>query len=212
MSACACGCYDTQFNAKQAAGDLKRYRKRGPNKTTRLLVDALRLEGVERASVLDIGGGVGAVHHELLAGGAETAVHVDASAPYIRAAKEESARRGHTGRVHFVYGDFVALAPEIASADVVTLDRVICCYPDMERLVAASASRAGRLYGAVFPRETALIKILIWLENLYLRVRGSAFRGYLHSPAAIDAVLRAHGLKRRSVQRTLAWEVAVYSR
>jgi hypothetical protein len=53
---------------------------------------------------------------------------------------------------------------------------------------------------------------VIWLENLYLRVRGSAFRGYLHSPAAIDAVLRAHGLKRRSVQRTVAWEVAVYLR
>jgi SAM-dependent methyltransferase len=212
MSGCACGCYDTQFNEKQARGDLKRYRKKGPKKTTRLLLDALRSEGVEAASVVDIGGGIGAVHHELLAAGAETAVQVDASAPYIRAAKEESARRGHIERVRFVCGDFVALAPEIASADVVTLDRVICCYPDMERLVAASASRARRLYGAVFPRETALIKIGIWLENLYLRVRSRAFRGYLHPPAAIDAALRAQGLTRRSVQRTIAWEIVVYAR
>jgi magnesium-protoporphyrin O-methyltransferase len=177
-----------------------------------MLVEALRSEGIERASVVDIGGGVGAVHHELLGAGAATAVQVDASASYINAAKEEAARQGHAERVQFVYGDFVALAPEIPSADIVTLDRVICCYPDMERLVATSASRTRRLYGAVFPRDNALIRILIRVANLYLRLRGSAFRGYLHPPMAIDAVLRAHELERKSVRRTIAWEVAVYSK
>jgi SAM-dependent methyltransferase len=212
MSCRDCGCYDTLFDDKHAAKDLKRYRRKGPDKTTRLLLGALKAEGVEGLTVLDVGGGVGAVHHELLTAGAETAVHVDAAAPYLEAAKEETARRGHAARVRFLRGDFVALAAEIAPADVVTLDRVICCYPDMEQLVAASASRARRLYGAVFPRETWLLRALVPAGNLFQRVRGSAFRGYLHPTRAIDAAVRREGLRPRSVRDTIVWRVAVYSR
>src|SRR5215207_1731823 len=111
MSCCECGCYDTTFDDKQAAKDLKRYRRKGPDKTTRLLLHALRAEGVEGLTVLDVGGGVGAVHHELLTAGAQTAMHVDAAAPYLEAAQEEAARRGHAERVRFLHGDFVVLAP-----------------------------------------------------------------------------------------------------
>ncbi|MGZ8690915.1 MAG: class I SAM-dependent methyltransferase, partial [Aeromicrobium sp.] len=45
-------------------------------------------------TVLDIGGGVGAVHHELLHSGAATAVDVDASRAYIAVAREEAERQG----------------------------------------------------------------------------------------------------------------------
>jgi hypothetical protein len=54
----------------------------------------------------------------------------------------------------FQYGDFVALAPALSAADVVTLDRVICCYDDMPALVGRSAALAERLYGVVYPRDT----------------------------------------------------------
>jgi magnesium-protoporphyrin O-methyltransferase len=114
--------------------------------------------------------------------------------------------------VRFLHGDFVALAPEIAPADIVTLDRVICCYPDMERLVAASASRARRLYGAVFPRESWLLKLAFTAGNLLRRLRGSAFRTYLHSTGAIDSAVQRQGLRQRSVRDTFLWRVAVYAR
>ena len=212
MNCCQREGYETQFNDRQAAKDLKRYRKKGPDKTTRLLLDALRAEGVRGASLLDVGGGVGVVHHELLTSEAQSAVHVDAAAPYLRAAEAEAARRGHAGRVRFLHGDFVALAPDIAPADVVALDRVICCYPDMERLVEASASRARRLYGAVFPRERWLLKVAFAVGNFARRVRGSAFRTYLHPIRAIDSGVRRQGLTPRSVRDTFVWRVAVYSR
>ena len=77
---------------------------------------------------------------------------MEASAAYLAAAREETARRGHTDRLKAHHGDFVALAPEIPSADIVTLDRVICCYRDMPALVAQSAARARKLYGVVYPR------------------------------------------------------------
>lgn len=212
MCACQCKDYDTLFGEAHAAKDLKRYRAKGPDKTTRMLIDALRRLGVQGASILDIGAGIGVVHHELLSLGAQSATHVDATAAHIRAAEEESARRGHDGRVVFLQGDFVALERDIPSADVVTLDRVICCYPEMELLVSASAAKARRLYGAVYPRERLLAKAVMALENSYRRLRGNAFRSYVHSHRAIEAALGKQGLKRQWESGTFFWRVAVYAR
>jgi len=212
MNCCQCEGYESLFGDKHATKDLKRYRRNGPDKTTRLLLDALEAEGVKGATILDIGGGIGVVHHELLDAGAERAIHVDATSANIRTARSEAARRGHDGRVTFVQGDFVARAPEIQAADVVTLDRVICCYPDMEQLVSASASRARRLYGAVFPRERVMTKALLAVENFFRRIRGNAFRSFVHPVAAIDSAVRRQGLELRSVRETFVWRVAVYSR
>jgi len=209
---CCTHCYDQQFDDVQARRDLKRFRKRGPAAATRTLLDALRSFGLADATLLDIGGGIGAIHHELLAAGVHSAVHADASAAYIAAAKEESTRRGHTNRVTFVHGDFVALAPTIPPATVVTLDRVICCYADMEAMVAASASHAQRLYGAVYPRERWYVRLALRGVNAFSRLRRSAFRVYLHPPAAIDAAIARQGLTRRVCLDTFIWRVAVYER
>ena len=128
------------------------------------------------------------------------------------AAREEAERRGHGPRVEFVHGDFIDLASGIPAADVVTLDRVICCYPDMERLVGLSAQKARRLYGAVYPRDVRWIHIAIRVINLVQRIKRSPFRVFLHSPAAIDGVLRIAGLERHTVRRTPGWEVVIYGR
>ena len=212
MSCRGCEGYQEQFGEKHAAQDVRRYHRQGPRKTTRLLIDVLKREGVQGASLLDVGAGIGIVHHELLAAGASTAIHVDASVANIRAAEAETARQNHAGRVSFLRGDFVALAPEIAPADVVTLDRVICCYPDMQELVAASASHANRLYGAVFPRDRWFFRGFMAIANLLRRLRGSDFRSYVHSVSAIDAAVERQGLRPRSVADTFVWRVAVYSR
>lgn len=212
MSCCSHECFESTFDERHAATQLKGYRRSGPNRTTRMLLDAIRGGETRDASVLDVGAGIGIVHHELLASGARSAVHVDAAMPHMRVAREEAARRGHAERVTFVHGDFVALAHEISTADIVTLDRVICCYPDMERLVAASASKARRLYGAVFPRERWFIKVMLAVENFARRVRGNPFRAYVHSTTAIDAAVQRQGLTPRSVRDTFLWRVAVYAR
>jgi magnesium-protoporphyrin O-methyltransferase len=209
---CCTRCYDEQFDDAQARHDLKRFRKHGPAAATRKLLSALRSLGLDDATLLDIGGGIGAVHHELLDAGAQSAVHADASAPFIAVAKEEARRRGHADRVTFVHGDFVALAPAIAAATVVTLDRVICCYADMEAMVAASASHAQRLYGAVYPRERWYIRLVLSCINAFNRIRRRAFRVYLHSPAAIDAAIARQGLIRRTCEDTFIWRAAVYER
>jgi magnesium-protoporphyrin O-methyltransferase len=212
LSCCVPAQYETVFSEKRAKKDLERYRKKGPDKTTRLLLEALKKSGGAQGTVLDIGAGIGVEHHELLAAGAQSAVHVEATAPSLRAARDESTRRGHADRVRFLQGDFVALAKDIEAADVVILNRVICCYPDMKELVMQSAAKTRRFYAASFPRETLLPKLGVACANLFFRIQRNAFRTYLHSPAEIDALLRRAGLELRSLHDMLMWRVVVYER
>lgn len=212
MSCTKCCGIEAQFNRKVAAGDLRKYRKRGPMRTAQLLIDALEAEGIEGLTLLDIGGGVGAMQHGLLKAGVQSATGVDASAAYLDAAAEETDRLGHADRVRHRHGDFVAVAASVEPADVVTLDRVICCYPDMQALVALSAERAQRLYGVVYPRRTWWTRLDFALLNLIHRLRRSPFRAFLHRPDAVDALIREKGLTRRFYATTLMWQVVVYRR
>jgi 2-polyprenyl-3-methyl-5-hydroxy-6-metoxy-1,4-benzoquinol methylase len=213
MTCCAhcCG-IEREFDHRTAARDLKRYRRRGPLPTTRMLLSALERQGIGGASVLDVGGGVGAIHHELLRRGAARATHVDASSSYLAVAGEEARRQGHAGRVEFIHGDFVERAPQLEPADVVTLDRVICCYPDMHRLVGLSAERARRLYGVVFPRESWWMRPLFPMANGWFRLQRCPFRVFQHATDAVEEVVREAGLRRVSRQLTPIWQVVVYAR
>ena len=216
MSCSQCTGIQDQFDDAVVRKKLRQFRRRGPDRTTRLLIDALRdaLEAsdVQGGVLLDIGGGIGAIHHALLDGRLARAVHVDASSAQIAAAREETARQGHSASVEFVAGDFVALAEGLPTADVVTLDRVICCFDDMEGLVSRSARKAGRFYGAVFPRDVRWMRIGIAAINLIQRLKRTTFRVFLHDPAAIDRALRAAGLSPRAMRETLGWRVVVYAR
>jgi hypothetical protein len=201
------------YDKKMAAADLRRYRKKGPNPWTRALVEALKAEGVQGTTLLDIGGGIGAVQHELLAAGAVSATSVDASSAYLDAAREESDRRGLSGRVTYHHGDFVELAPSVPPADIVTLERVLNVYPDWERLVALSAERARRLYGIVIPRNTPFVRFVIWVINLMLRLKQKRIRAAVVPIDAIDRVLGAMRFRRHSLTRVgPAWQVAIYRR
>src|SRR4051794_11839673 len=148
---CGCACaVGNEFGESSARSDLDEYRRHGPDQTTAWLIEGLRGGpggSVAGLSVLDIGAGVGAVHLQLIESGAAAAVDVDGSPAYVAAALAEAQRRGVADRVRHVTGDFVEVAPQLDPADLVALDRVVCCYPDMEALVASSVARARRRIG-----------------------------------------------------------------
>lgn len=212
MNCCQCQGIEIEFDAKRAAKELESYRRQGPGRTTRMLIDALKAEGLSSMTLLDVGGGVGAIQHELLSAGLSSVTNVDASRAYIEAAREEAGRQGHTDRISFQCGDFVDLAPDIPPADIVTLDRVICCYPDMQALVGLSSARARKYYGAVYPRDTWWLKIGFAVIDLFLRIRRDPFRIFLHPTEAVDAVVRRNGLVQRFYRKTALWQVVVYAR
>lgn len=212
MNCCQCQGIETYFNRKCVAKDLKRYRKKGPDETTRILIDALKAEGIEGMTLLDIGGGVGPIQHELLKAGASEAISVEASKAYIEAATEEAERQGHGDRVRHHHGDFVNLAPDIPKADIVTLDRVICCYRDMQALVGRSSVLASRLYGVVYPRDTLWVKIETAASNFSYWIRRNPFRLFVHPTEAVDKLIRDSGLERRFYREAGSWQVVVYAR
>src|SRR5258708_17658250 len=189
MTSCQCQGIEDQFNSREAAKKLADYHKHGPAGTTRLLITALKEAGVAGSTMLDIGGGIGAIQLELLKAGALSAVSVDASTAYIEAAQQEAQRQGLQDRIQFQHGDFVELAGGLPPADIVTLDRSLCCYPDMPALVGLSASRARQLYGLVYPRDAWWtrwgLRAINWVEGL----RGSLFKVFAHSTPAVDGIL-----------------------
>jgi hypothetical protein len=204
--------YDVHFDAENARGDLLDYRASGAGGATRRLLDVLIDEGIAGASLLDIGGGVGIVELELLAAGAASSVDVDASRPYLTAAESEAADRGFGDRTAYRHGDFVAIADNIQPADVVTLDRVICCYHDVGSLVGRSARHARRLYGLVYPRDRWWTRSAIWVMNLVTRIQRSDYRAYVHSQALVDRLIREAGLELRYHHAGWVWQTAVYAR
>jgi len=200
------------FDARSARRELTEYRRSGPTGSTRRLIDAVKVAGIEGASVLDIGGGVGVVGFELLAAGADRLTDVDAARAYVAVARHEAARRGVADRATFHHGDFVALADGIEPADIVTLDRVVCCYGDWAALVDRSVARARRLYGLVYPNDRWWTRVGIWIGNQTLRFTGQSYRGFVHPERAIDERIRARGFERRSHHRGWLWQTAVYQR
>ena len=209
---CCAGCYDATFDASKARAEVRRYRRRGATRATLALADALGRKGTDGRSVLDIGAGVGALHHLLLARGAAEATDVDASAPYLAAARDEAARLGLGDKVSFMYGDFVALAEQIPAADLVGLDRVVCCYGNVDALVRLAALRTRRRLGIILPPDGLAARLVIGTSNLWYRLIRSPYRAYVHPHARIAAAAREGGLEPAGTSGVGVWRLLVYER
>lgn len=210
MSSC-CSTLQGKFDRRAAAQDLRRFRRRGALPGTRKLIDALAQAGAS-GRLLDVGAGVGAVHLAMLRRGVVDVLVVDASAAYTEAARALAREQGVDARIRYRVGDFVELADDIDPADVVTLDRVICCYSDWRPLVTLSASRARRLYGIVVPRDRAAVRLGVRLTNAFYALVRDPFRIFFHPPAQIAEQLGALGFRGIAEARTIAWQVLVFER
>jgi len=202
---CCSTCYDTAFDRRLAERELREYRRKGPGRASRAIAEALGRKGVEGRTVLDIGGGVGAVHHQLLARGAAQVTDVDASRPYLAAARSEAERLGVSDRVRFEYGDFVALAPAIEPADLVALDRVVCCYGDVDALVGLAAARTRRRLAITIPPDSWPIRAVLAIGNSWYRLTRNAYRAYAHPHERVIAAARGAGLEPAGPATAVGW-------
>jgi SAM-dependent methyltransferase len=198
------------FGARTARRDLKRFRKKGPIETTRALLDLLPADAFAKTTLLDVGGGVGAVQHEAIARGSQSIIDVDASPAYVGAARSEATARGYVERARYVVGDFVDVANQVPAADVVTLDRVVCCYPDPDALLREAASRAKKYLAMVWPRDRWSSRAKVRLGNLVVALLRNPFRGYVHSDQTVEAPLLRAGLVQLRRRDLGFWQIAVY--
>ncbi|MDV3220411.1 methyltransferase domain-containing protein [Intrasporangium sp.] len=200
------GC-DRVFGPRFAHQAARRYRKHGLGRPAQRVVDWLVGHGIEGASVLEIGGGVGEIQLELLRHGAALTTNLELSPAYDEDAQALAAEAGTTERMTRRLGDIAVDANVADVHDFVVLHRVVCCYPDVERLVGAAGAHARR--GVILthpPRHLGSMAALA-VSNLFVRAVGREYRAYAHPPEVITETLRGRGLDPRHVHRGPFWHV-----
>jgi hypothetical protein len=201
------GC-DEFFGSRFARRMAKRYRKRGLDGTAREIVGFLESRGIAGATVLEVGGGVGEIQLELLKRGAARTVNLELSPAYDGEAARLLDEAGLRDRAERRLHDIAADPDGVAPADVVVLNRVVCCYPDYERLLGAAADHAGRLLVFSHPPRNLASRLLVGGQNVWFRLKRSEFRTFAHPPAAMRAVLEERGLQRTFSHHGRVWQVA----
>ena len=212
MGCCQCQGIENMFDKKAAKRQLKRYLKKGPSKTTSMLLDAIHKKGVQGLKFLDIGGGIGAIQYDLIKAGASNGTSIEASSAYIDVVKEETLQNGLAERVNFKQGDFTTTATDVDSADIVTLDKVICCYDDMSELVGLSSKIARKIYAVIYPRSVWWTRLFLPMMNFYQIIKGNSFRVFIHPTEKVEGILFDNGFKRNYYTKTFFWQVAIFTR
>ena len=211
---CASHCCGAEkvFDEKGVKKALKKYSKKGPDNFSQQLIDALKRQNISQLSLLDIGGGIGILQHELLKEHLSHTTDVDSSEAYIAGAKALMVENGTQDRMNFIHGDFNEHIDKIEQHDIVTLSRVVCCYPDVDRLINNSIGKTNKYYGLVYPADNILIKMGIGLMNLSLYLRRNPFRTFVHSVDKMNGLISSHGFERVYLGNALMWRIALYKR
>ncbi|NIP57246.1 MAG: hypothetical protein GWM92_03680 [Gemmatimonadetes bacterium] len=109
-------------------------------------------------------------------------------------------------------GDFTEVADGVEPADVVTMDRVVCCYPWYRPLLERAVERSRRLFAYAYPRDRWYIRPLIRLHNLIRAMLRDPFRAFVHPENEMRACIEGAGFRRVARTGTFVWAVEVYAR
>jgi hypothetical protein len=200
------------FSSRLARRSLARYRRKGLDKLERLMLTSAAARGLGGARVLDIGGGVGTLQSELLESGAERGEIVELVSSYEPYGRELAREKGLEERTSFRVADLLEQPEDVAPADVVVLNRVVCCSPDGIQLAGFAARLTRRTLVISFPRDRLLVRLGLRLVNGWQRLVGRTFRVFLHPPAAILASAEAEGLRLAERGGGRLWEFVALSR
>jgi 2-polyprenyl-3-methyl-5-hydroxy-6-metoxy-1,4-benzoquinol methylase len=200
------------FSERTARSEARRYRRKGLDSTSRRIVELLKREGVEGRSILEVGGGIGAIEIELLKAGAARAVGIELTPTYEEVATELLKEAGLEDRVERRVMDFAEAGSLVDAADVVVMNRVICCYPDMPKLAGAAADHTRQVLVLSYPRDMLWIRIGLAFGNLLLRLMRREFQVFVHPPKKILGASEQHGLRPIFKANGFIWSIAALRR
>lgn len=190
----------------------KRYAKKGFEKSQKLLVEGIRQAGIEDATLLEIGSGVGYLHQTLIEEGAASAIGVDLSPKMIAEAEAGADQKGLSDRVRYFLDDFVTMDEVLEPVDITILDKVVCCYPDADGLVHKSLEHTRRVYALTYPRDRWFTRMGAKVIAAIFSVLRIQFRSYVHSPKMIETWIKGEGFKKKYENQTTAWLTQVYEK
>ena len=203
---CRGGPCEQVFGTGSAQRELRRYHKRGLSGLERRLVEAARRDGLAGARVLEIGGGIGVLQAELLLAGAASGEVIELVPAYAPYARELARTAGLDDRTTFRVADLLDHPEQAAGAEVVLLNRVVCCSPDGLELTALAASLTRGTLIVSFPRDLTWIRLGSRLQNAFLRLRGVAYRSFVRPAGDIVNAATSTGLRVVERGRTRGWE------
>lgn len=209
---CSATGYRWAFSEKRAWREARRYERRGLDPISQCIVELLKRQGVEGLTLLEVGGGVGAVQIELLKAGVTQAVSIELTPTYEKAAGALLRSSGLEDRVERKVMDFATAADDVNGADIVIMNRVLCCYADMPKLAGAAAGHAKQVLVLSFPRGTLWTRLGLWLANLVLRITRRGFQVFVHRPERIQATAEHFGLKTTLNRARVFWQVMALRR
>ncbi len=207
---CSTGGFKKQFGDKIANKKLKDYLAKGPKGNTKMLIDLIKRYDIGDKSLLDIGGGIGAIQFQLLDFGIKSVQSVDASQAYLDKGKEGAKKLGYGSQIEYTYGDFIQVSEKIAKAEIVTLDKVICCYKDFRNLVRESLSKTKEIYAIIIPKDGWIQKFVHSLEIIIWKITGNRFRSYIHPVNEIESIIFESGFSRRIQKYKMGWLICIY--
>ena len=200
------------FDEKFARKTLRRYRKKGLDPIERGMVASVAAAERNGGRVLELGGGIGAVQAELIVAGADRGEVVELLSAYEPYAREVARDKHIEDRTTFRVADVLDAPNPVVPADVVVLNRVVCCTPDGVRLTAVAARLANRVVLLSYPRDRFVIRVGMTLVNTAMRVLGRSFRVFLHPTSALFAAARDEGFQTAETGRTFVWEYTTLRR
>lgn len=206
-----CGA-EAVFDNKTAKKNAIRYKRKGPNKTTKRLLQILSPLTNTTSSLLDIGGGVGVIQHEFIKLTNGNTTDVDASLEYIEQAKKIAEENDTKDQMCFIYADFVDIHSTVEVHDIVTMEKVVCCYPDIDKLLIESTAKADQYFAFVYPIKNILSQTFFFTGNLYMTIKKNPFRIFLHDEKKMIKSIEDQGFELLKKSNVFPWKIAVLKR
>lgn len=206
-----CGA-DLFFDKKTAKKQYRQYLKKGPSRVTAKIIQQLTSKTIEGKSLIDVGGGIGALQWWFLQQGGSQTTAIDASSGYLQQAEEHAVKNAWEEKTDFVLGDYTVVHTQVDRPDYITLDKVVCCYPDYKEIIEVSCKKAKTHIALSYPIDGIFSKIVSWFGALFIKFKSNSFRPYVHSVNKIREVFHGQGYERVSHTMAFPWHIETYRR
>jgi len=206
-----CGA-DLFFNTKKANREYRNYIKKGPSRVTKKIIRQLTEQDVEGKSLVDIGGGIGALQWWFLEQGGQHTTDIDASSGYLKQAQNHAMERGWQDKTSFVKGDFMEVYSQVEAANFMTLDKVVCCYPNFREILDATCSKAKECISLSYPMDGIVSRLIGFMGGLFFKLKQNPFKPYIHPVTEIRSIITERGFKAVRRELVFPWHVETYRR
>ncbi len=190
----------------------KQFRKKGLAKEQRFLLEGVREEPIAAKNILDIGCGVGSLHLTLLKEGAGQAVGVDVAEGMIEKAKSFASKMGVADKARYIVGDFAQLSDSVPDADITMLDKVVCCYENLDLLLEKSTSRTKRVFALTHPKDNLPVELMFKIHIGFTKLFRMKFRPFWHNWQRMREEIEGRGFQLAYENSTFMWQVLVFQR